>query len=44
MMLMANWMGYVMDVQGAFSNGEFYNGEDLYLRVPEVVKHHYKKD
>jgi hypothetical protein len=35
LMVMANWAAHVIDVQGAFLNGRFDAGEELYLRVPE---------
>ena len=43
-MLMVDWMERIMDGKGVFLNGEFHNGEDLYLIVPEGMKHHYKNN
>ena len=44
MMVAVDWMAHDMDVKGAFLNGEFHNGEDLYLIVPDGMEHHYKND
>jgi hypothetical protein len=34
-MLMACWMGELLDVKGAFLHGNFMNGERLYMEVPQ---------
>ena len=33
--LMAGWIGYIIDVKGAFLHGEFENGEQIYTNIPE---------
>ena len=33
--LMAGWIGYIIDVKGAFLHGEFENGEQIYTKIPE---------
>jgi hypothetical protein len=43
-MAMANWCAYVLDVQGAFLNGQFEDGEELFMQVPEGFKRHYPGD
>ena len=41
LMAMAGWYGHVLDVQGAFLNGRFDEGETLYMHVPEGFEGHY---
>jgi Reverse transcriptase (RNA-dependent DNA polymerase) len=33
--MLAGWKGYVIDVKGAFLNGRFDKGEELFLKVPQ---------
>eukprot|EP00957_Ditylum_brightwellii_P078676 5982118-Ditylum_brightwellii.AAC.1 len=35
LIIMAAWAGKLVDVQGAFLNGHFQNGEKLYMEVPQ---------
>jgi hypothetical protein len=35
---MAGWEFHVVDVQGAFLNGEFEDGEQFYMAVPDGFK------
>ena len=35
LMLMTNWVGYLMDIKGAFLHGEFDNGEQIHTEIPE---------
>ena len=44
LMVMAGWYAHVIDVQGAFLNGRFADGEQLYLKVPEGFENHYTED
>jgi hypothetical protein len=41
LMAMANWCAHVLDVQGAFLNGRFEDGEELYMQVPEGFVNYY---
>lgn len=41
LMLMAGWIGNVVDVKGAFLHGEFNEGEEIYMKVPQGWEHHY---
>jgi hypothetical protein len=34
----------VIDVKGAFLKGQFFNGEDLYLQIPQGIKSLYGRD
>jgi hypothetical protein len=38
---MAGWEFHVVDVQGAFLNGEFEDGEQIYMTVPDGFKRYY---
>jgi hypothetical protein len=40
-MIMAGWTGHVLDVRGAFLKGDFADGENLYLKVPQGMEQHY---
>ena len=35
LMLMAGYIGYMVDIHGAFLHGEYHNGERMYSEVPE---------
>ena len=39
--IMAKWTIEVLDVQGAFLNGEFEDGEIIYMKVPQGFKKYY---
>ena len=41
---MALWYLYLLDVQGAFLLGQFTNGEELHMEVPEGMKQFYPSD
>ena len=41
LMAMANWCAHVLDVQGAFLNGRFEGGEQLYMEIPEGLEKYY---
>ena len=41
LMVMATWFGSLMDVIGAFLNGEFEDGERVYIEVPQGFEKHY---
>ncbi len=43
LMLMAGWIGIVVDVKGAFLHVEFTDCEEIYMKVPKVFERHYKK-
>ena len=40
-MMMALWWGYLIDVNGAFLNGQFQNGEVIYSEIPQGFHHKY---
>lgn len=40
-MLLAYWYAILVDVKGAFLNGEFTNGEKIYMKVPKGMEKHY---
>ena len=33
--LMAGWIGWIVDIKGAFLHGEFENGKQIYTEIPE---------
>jgi hypothetical protein len=41
---LTNWKAYVVDVQGAFLNGQFQEEETLCLKVPEGFEDKYDKN
>jgi Reverse transcriptase (RNA-dependent DNA polymerase) len=41
--MLAGWKGYVVDVKGAFLNGRFDKGEELFLKVPQGFEQFYKE-
>ena len=41
LMIMAAWYGSLMDVIGAFLNGEFEDGERVYIEVPQGFEKYY---
>jgi hypothetical protein len=41
LMIMANWIAYVLDGRGAFLKGDFGDGETLYLHVIRVIEKWY---
>ncbi len=41
LMLLAGWVGTVVDVKGAFLHGEFHNGKEIYMKVPQGWKRYY---
>ena len=41
LMIMASWHGTLLDVIGAFLNGEFEAGEELYMEVPKGFEKFY---
>jgi hypothetical protein len=43
-MIMAGWTGHVLDVRGAFLKGDFADGENLYLNVPQGMEQHYSNN
>eukprot|EP00957_Ditylum_brightwellii_P036946 2796796-Ditylum_brightwellii.AAC.1 len=42
--IMASWAAELLDVQGAFLNGRFQNGERLYMNVPQGFSKFYPLD
>jgi hypothetical protein len=40
-MIMAGWTGQILDVRGAFLKGNFSDGEELYLYVPQGMEKWY---
>jgi hypothetical protein len=41
LMIMAGWVGEILDVQGAFLHGEFDQGEEIHMELPQGFKKHY---
>jgi hypothetical protein len=41
LMIMAGWVGEILDVQGAFLHGEFDQGEEIHMEVPQGFEKHY---
>jgi hypothetical protein len=41
LMIMAGWVGKLLDVKGAFLHGDFEDGEEAYLKIPEGSEKHY---
>ena len=39
-----DWIAEVIDVEGAFLQGRFTNGEELYIKVSEGFEHYYEED
>ena len=42
LMLMAGWVGELLDVRGAFLHGEFEKNRKVYMEVPQGFEKHYK--
>jgi hypothetical protein len=40
-MLAPGWVASVVDVKGEFIHGEFQDGEEIYMKVPQVWEKHY---
>ena len=40
-MLMANWCGELLDIKGAFLHGDFEDGKNVFMEVPEGFEKHY---
>ena len=38
---MAGWVAHVMDVKGAFLHGEYFDGKEIYMQVPEGWEQYY---
>jgi hypothetical protein len=41
LMIMANWVSGILDVQGAFLHGRFDYGETIHMEVPQGFEKHY---
>jgi Reverse transcriptase (RNA-dependent DNA polymerase) len=41
--MLAGWKGYVVDAKGAFLNGRFDKGEELFLKIPQGFEQFYKE-
>jgi hypothetical protein len=41
LMIMAGWVGEILDIQGAFLHGEFDQGEEIHMEVPQGFEKHY---
>ena len=44
LMLMAAWYGKLLDVMGAFLHGQFWDGEEIYMEVPEGFQKFYPQN
>jgi hypothetical protein len=40
-MMMAGWVGEILNVQGAFLHGEFDKGEEIHMEVPQGFEKYY---
>ena len=40
-MIMAGWVGELIDVKGAFLHGDFEDNDEIYMEVPEGFEQHY---
>jgi hypothetical protein len=40
-MMMAAWVGEILDVKGAFLHGGFDKGKNVYMKVPEGFEKYY---
>ena len=38
---MANWLGWIVDVKGAFLHGRFENNEKIFMKIPDGFQKHY---
>jgi hypothetical protein len=43
-MIMANWLGLIVDVKGTFLHGDFEDGEVIYMKVPHGFEKFYPDD
>ena len=43
-MLMGSWVGHLTDVNGAFLHGQFPDGEEIYMKVPQGFEKFYPGD
>ncbi len=41
---MADWLGWIVDVKGAFLHGEFKNGKVIFMKVPREFEKFYLDD
>ena len=41
LMIMAGWYAEILDVKGAFLHGEFEDGEEIYMEVPQGFEEYY---
>eukprot|EP00957_Ditylum_brightwellii_P015793 1189146-Ditylum_brightwellii.AAC.1 len=41
---MVGWVTQLLDIEGAFLNGRFQNGEILYMGVPQGFQKYYPPD
>ena len=41
LMIMAGWVGELLDIKGAFLHGEFEDGKNVYMEVPEGFEKYY---
>jgi hypothetical protein len=39
-----DWTSAIIDIEGAFLQGRFENGKELYMEVPEDFEEHYLID
>ena len=44
LMLMADWEGEILDIQGAFLHGLFEDDEQLFMKIPEGFEKYYNPD
>ncbi len=41
---MANWLGQILDMKGAFLHGDFKDGEVIYMKVQHEFEKFYQDD
>jgi hypothetical protein len=39
--IMANWLAWIIDVEGAFLQGRFQNGEQIFMKIPNGFQNFY---
>ena len=44
LMIMGNFVGHLVDVNGAFLHGKFDDGEKVYMKVPQGFEKHFPED
>ena len=40
-MLLADWMARIYDIKDTFLKGKFEDGEEIFMKNPQGIEHHY---